>query len=76
MKGVEMLCLSRKTGQRIIIGDELVILTVTEIGRDGESGGFYVKLGFDADPSLPIHREEVYLAIQRGKSQKNGLDTA
>ena len=65
-----MLVLSRKLMERIIIGDGLVTITVVDI-QPGQ-----VKLGIEADPSLPIHREEVYLAIQRGKSRKNGLDTA
>ena len=67
-----MLVLKRKTNQRVIIGDKLVIVTVAELGRDGESGRYYVKLGFEADPSLTVHREEVYLKIQR----ESGLDTA
>ena len=65
-----MLCLSRKNGQRIIIGDGLVTITVVDI-QPGQ-----VKLGIEADPSLPINREEVYRAIKRGDSRKTGLDTA
>ena len=65
-----MLVLSRKLMERIIIGDGLVTITVVDI-QPGQ-----VKLGIEADASLPIHREEVYLAIKRGKSRKNGLDRA
>ena len=53
-----MLCLSRRVGERIVIGDGLVTITVVEIRPD------QVRLGIDADPSLPVHREEVYLAIK------------
>ena len=66
-----MLCLSRKVNQRIVIGNGLVTVTVTEIQPD------QVKLGFEADPSVPIHREEVYLAIRRAvgrDSGKTGVD--
>jgi len=65
-----MLVLSRKLMERIMIGDGLVTITVIDI-QPGQ-----VKLGIEADPSLPIHREEVYLAIKRGDSRKTGLDTA
>ena len=65
-----MLVLSRKLMERIIIGDGLVTITVVDI-QPGQ-----VKLGIDADPSLPIHREEVYLAIQRGDSRKKDIDTS
>ena len=73
MKGVEkVLVLKRKFNQRIVIGDGLVTITVVDIGRNYDGGGYYVKLGFEADPSLTIHREEVYLAIKL----ETGLDTA
>ncbi|MFH1184704.1 MAG: carbon storage regulator [Chloroflexota bacterium] len=61
-----MLILSRHVGERIIIGDGLVTITVVEIRGDK------VRLGIEADPSLPVHREEVYLEIKR----EAGLDTA
>ena len=47
-----MLVLSRKPGERILIGREIT-LTVLEV-RGGR-----VKLGFSGPASVPIHREEV-----------------
>lgn len=51
-----MLVLSRKSGQRIRIGDS-VELTVIEVR------GNKVRLGFTAPPDVAIHREEVYKRI-------------
>ncbi len=47
-----MLVLSRKRGEVIIIGDD-VIVTVLAVHGDR------VKLGFKAPAEIPIHREEV-----------------
>jgi carbon storage regulator len=51
-----MLILSRFKDESIRIGD-LVRITVVEIV------GGKVKLGFEAPTEIPIHREEVWLAI-------------
>ena len=69
-----MLVLSRHRDESIIIGDNIVI-TVVDVRGDK------VRLGIDAPTDIPVHRQEVYEAIQRerqaGKSngtpQKNGL---
>jgi carbon storage regulator len=53
-----MLVLSRKTGERIVIGDG-VIVTVIAVGSDR------VRLGICAPPATSIHREEVTKRIQR-----------
>lgn len=47
-----MLVLSRKVGERIVIGENIVI-TVTSLKGDR------VKLGIQGPPEVPIHREEV-----------------
>lgn len=48
-----MLVLSRKVGQRILVGENIVI-TVTGLKGDR------VKLGIQGPPEVPIHREEVH----------------
>tara|TARA_B100000683_G_scaffold220470_1_gene217372 strand:- start:334 stop:591 length:258 start_codon:yes stop_codon:yes gene_type:complete len=53
-----MLILSRKSGERVIIGDE-VIVTVLCV-KDNE-----VRLGVDAPREITVHREEIYQRIQR-----------
>lgn len=56
-----MLVLSRKLNETVICGegDNRVIITVVEIRGDK------VRLGFSALPTTPIHRAEVWEAIQR-----------
>jgi carbon storage regulator len=53
-----MLVLSRKPGERIVIGDG-VSVTVVAVGGDR------VRLGICAPPATSIHREEVWKRIQR-----------
>jgi carbon storage regulator len=53
-----MLVLSRKIGERIRIGDN-VVLTVVRIHGDK------VRLGIEAPSSVTIHREEVYCRLQK-----------
>jgi carbon storage regulator len=52
-----MLVLSRKEGQRIMIGGNVVITIV-------ESRGERVRIGVEAPSNVPIHREEVFQRIQ------------
>ena len=58
-----MLVLSRKRTEQIVIADNIVI-TVVEIRGDK------VRLGIEATKDVPVHRKEVYEAIQREKEQK------
>lgn len=65
-----MLVLSRHRDESIIIGDNIVI-TVVDVRGDK------VRLGIDAPTDIPVHRQEVYEAIQRERQlgttpQKNG----
>lgn len=53
-----MLVLSRQRDESIIIGDNIVI-TVVDIRGDK------VRLGIEAPKEVPVHRQEVYDAIQR-----------
>ena len=53
-----MLVLSRKKNESIVINNDIVI-TVVEIRGDK------VRLGIVAPKDVPVHRQEVYEAIQR-----------
>ncbi len=52
-----MLALTRKIGERVFVGDD-VIVTVIAIN------GNRVRLGFSAPPEVPIHREELRTSIK------------
>ena len=53
-----MLVLSRRTGESVVIGDDVVV-TVLEVKGDGG-----VRLGIDAPRSVQVHRAEVYAEVQ------------
>lgn len=53
-----MLVLSRHRDESIIIGDDIVV-TIVDIRGDK------VRLGIEAPSDVPVHRQEVYEAIQR-----------
>ncbi len=53
-----MLVLSRHRDESIMIGDDIVI-TIVDIRGDK------VRLGINAPQHVPVHRQEVYEAIQR-----------
>lgn len=52
-----MLVFSRKKDEAITIGSEIEIKVIS-VGRDS------VKLGISAPREIPIHRKEIYLAIE------------
>jgi carbon storage regulator len=67
-----MLVLSRKRNEKIIIGEgaNQVRLVITNIKGDK------VRIGLEAAASVPIHREEVYDAIQRDGEQRKERESA
>ncbi|QGJ71829.1 Translational regulator CsrA [Planctomycetales bacterium 10988] len=54
-----MLVLSRKKNESIVINNDITIVVV-------EIRGDKVRLGVEAPKEVPVHRREVYDAIQRG----------
>lgn len=62
-----MLILSRKLNESIVI-DGRIIVKVLRIDKDA------VKLGIQAPTDLPVHRQEVFDLIQKGKHGPSGGD--
>jgi carbon storage regulator len=52
-----MLILTRRPGERVVIGDEIL---VTVMGVSGHT----VRLGIEAPGGIPIYREEIWLAVK------------
>jgi carbon storage regulator len=52
-----MLILTRRPGERVVIGDEIL---VTVMGVSGHT----VRLGIAAPAGVPIYREEIWLAVK------------
>jgi carbon storage regulator len=66
-----MLVLTRKNRESVVIGrlDEMeVVLEITIL----EIEGGRVRLGFEADSRMPIHRREVWDRIRNGNGAGNG----
>lgn len=53
-----MLILTRRTGETIMIGNDV---TLTVLGNKGNQ----VRIGISAPKSIPVHREEIYERIKR-----------
>ncbi|MBU29995.1 MAG: carbon storage regulator [Gammaproteobacteria bacterium] len=64
-----MLVLTRKIGEKVIIGDDV---SVTILGLFGN----HVRLGINAPKSVDIHREEIYVKIQNDNQDSGNQDIA
>ena len=62
-----MLVLSRQRDESIMIGDNIVV-TIVDIRGDK------VRLGINAPTEIPVHRQEVYEAIQRENLRASRLE--
>ena len=62
-----MLVLSRQRDESIMIGDNIVV-TIVDIRGDK------VRLGINAPTEIPVHRQEVYEAIQRENVRASRLE--
>ena len=60
-----MLVLSRKKNESIVINNDITIVVV-------EIRGDKVRLGVEAPKEVPVHRREVFDAIQRNIQQGGG----
>ncbi len=52
-----MLILTRRVGESVVIGDDVVV-TVVEVRGDS------VRIGIDAPRSVDVHREEIYRELR------------
>ncbi|MCX4189422.1 carbon storage regulator CsrA [Methylophaga sp. OBS3] len=59
-----MLILTRRVGESLIIGDDVV---VNVLGVKGNQ----VRIGVDAPKDVTVHREEIYDRIQAEKDQSS-----
>jgi len=66
-----MLVLTRKNRESVVIGrpdDQEVVMVITILSVEGGR----VRLGFEADSTMPIHRREVWDRICSGNGHANG----
>jgi carbon storage regulator len=57
-----MLIVTRKPGEKVMVGDQVVI-TVIEVK------GSNVRIGIDAPRAVPVYREEIYAAMRQGSAE-------
>jgi carbon storage regulator len=53
-----MLILTRRPGERVVIGEDEILVTVMGVS------GHTVRLGIEAPQGVPIYREEIWLAVK------------
>ncbi len=59
---INMLALTRKNGESIIIGNDIEI-TILDVK------GEQIKLGISAPKAVPVYRKEIYLQIQEANKE-------
>ncbi|ATW02094.1 carbon storage regulator [Candidatus Legionella polyplacis] len=62
-----MLILTRRLGETLMIGDEV---NITVLGVKGNQ----VRLGINAPKNVSVHREEIYLRIQKEKKENSNKE--
>jgi carbon storage regulator len=55
-----MLILTRKVGESIMVGNDIVITMLGVVGQQA-------RIGIQAPKEIPVHREEIYERIQEEK---------
>ena len=62
-----MLILTRRVGEKLVIGENVVF---TVLGVKGNQ----IRIGIEAPPEIQVHREEIFKRIQaeRGELEKAG----
>lgn len=62
-----MLILTRCLGERVIIGDNEIIIHVLSQNKQ------QIKLGITAPADMPVHREEIYKKIRAEGKRVNSI---
>ncbi len=56
-----MLILTRRVGEKVVVGDDIVI-SIVDVRGDS------VRIGIEAPKSVSVHRQEVWVALQAANS--------
>jgi carbon storage regulator len=62
-----MLIITRRPGEKIMLGDDVVIEVI-------EASGSSVRIGIDAPKSIPVYREEIWAAVKEENAAAAATD--
>ncbi len=63
-----MLIITRRAGQKIMLGDDITVHVMEIVGNS-------VRLGVEAPKSLPVYREEIWAAVKEENQASATADT-
>ena len=63
-----MLIITRRAGQKIMLGDDVTVHVMEIVGNS-------VRLGVEAPKSLPVYREEIWAAVKEENQASATADT-
>ena len=64
-----MLIITRRPGEKVIVGDDVVIEVI-------EVSGSSVRIGINAPKSIPVYREEIYSAVKAENTAAASADAS
>lgn len=64
-----MLIITRRPGEKVMVGDDVVIEVL-------EMSGSSVRIGISAPKSIPVYREEIYSAVKAENAAAAASDIA
>jgi len=64
-----MLIITRRPGEKLMVGDDVVIEVI-------EVSGSSVRIGIAAPKSIPVYREEIYTAVKEENTAAAASDAA
>jgi carbon storage regulator len=63
-----MLIITRRAGQKIMLGDDVTVHVMEIVGNS-------VRIGVEAPKSLPVYREEIWAAVKEENQASATADT-
>ena len=63
-----MLIVTRRAGEKVMLGDDVVVAVMEIVGST-------VRIGFDAPRSVPVYREELWHAVKEENEAAAHADT-
>ena len=63
-----MLIITRRAGQKIMLGDDVTVHVMEIVGNS-------VRIGVEAPKSVPVYREEIWAAVKEENQASASADT-